>query len=144
MKISIDAVTAYLSLLLGWTASLMMPVAPFIGLMGFLVFVDMFSGVKAARKRGEKIRSRGFQRTVEKILLYFFTILSVYGTQVIFKIDFIPLVYVAALAICLTELKSILENVKSVTGVNIFDKIKELWNDNKTPTDPPAPTGKAE
>jgi hypothetical protein len=42
----------------------------------------------------------------------------------------IQLAYGAALAICLTEIKSISENTRSVSGVNIFEQIKDMLPGN--------------
>ena len=128
-----DWFTTYTSVVLGWVSSLMIPIAPFIGLSIFLVFTDLYSGTRAAKKRGEQITSKGLSRTVEKIVLYFFCLLASELMTKVFHLP-IPVTYIAAMAICMTEFKSMLENVNTVTNVNIFEKIKDLFKrheDNK-------------
>jgi phage-related holin len=95
-----------------------------------LVFADAVTGVVAAKKRGERITSRGFFRTVQKIVVYMVAILACEGVRLVF-VPGIPVTYTAAAAISVTELKSILENTRTVSGVNIFTQIKNLLP-NKT------------
>lgn len=115
----------FLSALIGSVMSFLAPVTGFILMAFVLVLADLYSGVKAARKRGEQINSRGFKRTVEKITLYVVSILS----GELMRLTFFPalnITYVIAFAICLTELQSLVENVETVTGVNIWRRIKKI------------------
>lgn len=114
----------FLSAVAGWLFSFMVPTAPFVGIVMFLVFADFVTGTRAAMKRGEKITSKGLRRTVEKISLYFLAILAVEGVRIIF-VQTIPITYMTAFAIAITELQSIVENVESVTGVQIWKTLKD-------------------
>jgi len=118
-------VEALVAWALGFGLGFFTPIAPFITVAVTLVFVDAVTGVRAAAKRKEKITSRGFFRTLEKIFVYTAAILGCEAVRVVF-IPSMPITYGAALAIATTELKSILENTTVVSGTKIFDKIKDL------------------
>lgn len=117
--------SGFLSAIAGWATSFLVPAAPFLGIVVFLVLADWITGVTAAKRRGEKITSKGFRRTVEKMLLYFISILASEGMRRVFAVN-IPITYMAALAIAVTEFKSNIENVESVTGVKIWASIKDV------------------
>ena len=111
--------------MVGMALGFIMPIWPFIVTAICLVFADAVTGVIAAKKRGERITSRGFYRTSQKIVVYMVSILACEGVRVVF-VPGIPVTYTAAAAISVTELKSILENTKLVSGVNIFQQIGAL------------------
>lgn len=111
--------------LIGFGLGFFTPIAPFIVVAITLVFVDTITGVRASMRRKDKITSRGFFRTVEKIMVYTAAILGCEAVRVVF-VPQVPITYGAALAIATTELKSILENTTVVSGTNILDKIKDL------------------
>lgn len=118
----------------GWVLSFITPVYPFVLVAVLLTMADLYAGIKAARYRGEKIHSRGLRRSVEKITLYVIAILCCENVRLTF-FPSVNITYVAAFAICLTELQSLVENVETVTGVNIWSRIKKsIWHhlpDNK-------------
>lgn len=114
----------YASALGAWLFSILLPINSFLIFTIVLVFFDLISGRQAAKVRGEEIRSRGYKRTVEKIVLYFVAILAAEGMRLVFMKS-VPLAYLAAFAIALTEFKSIVENVETVTGVNVWSFIKD-------------------
>ena len=111
----------------GFITSFLVPIQSFLVLTVFLVVLDLFTGTRAAKKRGDLIRSRGLSRTVEKILLYFAAILATEAMRVVFMPP-VPLAYVTAFAIGVTEFKSNIENVEAATGVNIWHYLKEKLN----------------
>jgi phage-related holin len=129
MKHTMSKLFTHIEALVGWALGFGLgfftPIAPFITVAVTLVFVDAVTGVRAAAKRKEKITSRGFFRTLEKIFVYTAAILGCEAVRVVF-IPSMPITYGAALAIATTELKSILENTTVVSGTKIFDKIKDL------------------
>jgi len=125
-----NTVEAALGGLFGLALGFIMPIWPFIATAIALVFADAVTGVMAAKKRGDKITSRGFYRTSQKIVVYMASILACEGVRIVF-VPSIPVTYTAAAAICVTELKSILENTRSVSGVNIFQQIGGLLPNNK-------------
>lgn len=122
---------AYLAGISGF-AAFIMPLQSFLILSVSLVISDTFSGILAAKKRGEKITSRGFYRILEKITVYFAAILCAAGIQKAFiestQLDWfqaMPLVYIVAGSIFLTEFLSLRENIESLTQVDILGGLKK-------------------
>ena len=92
--------------------------ASLIGL-GVLIFADVITGCKAAKVRGEEIRSNRMARTVSKIIFYSIAIILSRVMEVAF-IDFIPLAQMTAGYIAIVEFKSNMENIASITGVDVW------------------------
>lgn len=122
----------FVSATFGALMSFVTPVWPFIFLVIVLTSIDLYSGVKAARKRGEKIHSKGLRRSIEKITLYVLSILAAEQMRLTF-FPSLNITYVVSFGICITELQSLVENVETVTGVNIWSRIKAILPDLHTP-----------
>lgn len=103
----------------------MVPIWPFVFMALVLVLADTVSGIRAAKKRGEKIRSRGLFRFFEKFLFYFGTIAVAEQMRITFMPQ-VPLTQFVSFGICITEFFSMAENVETVTGVNILRRIKKI------------------
>jgi len=109
-----------------WLISMVIPLAPFLIFTIILVLFDLWTGTKAARKRGEQLHSKGFRRTIEKIKTYFIVIFLAKGLMEVF---FVPkgiefdLVYIVSGLIALSEAKSIFENAYTITGVDFWKQI---------------------
>jgi phage-related holin len=110
---------------IGMVLSFVAPIAPFFWLAIGLVIADTITGILAARRRGEKINSRGFSRVLSKIVVYMVSIIACYGVETVLKIPG-HVTYVAVGAIAATEVMSILENQRKVTGTNIAAVLKNL------------------
>jgi phage-related holin len=121
--IHIDFLTMLFSGLGGVILNFVLPIAPFLTITFSLVVVDTITGISAAKKRAEKISSKGLSRTVEKVALYCVLLLVAQGVKLVF-LPVVPITYIAAFAIMLTEFQSIVENVETVTGAKIWDFIK--------------------
>lgn len=117
--------SGYATAAAGAFLSFMAPVWPFVFMAFVLVIVDMVTGVRAAKKRGEKIKSRGLYRGIEKFVLYFLAITVAQQMQVTF-FEVVPVTQVVAFGICVTEFFSMVENVETVTGVNILRRLKKI------------------
>lgn len=115
------------SMLGGWVLSFLSPMWPFLLLIFALTLTDLYSGTEAAKKRGEEINSRGLKRTVKKIVLYTAAVLLTEGCRVVFMPG-MNITYVAAFTVCLTELKSNMENIYTVTGTNVWANLKIFLN----------------
>ncbi len=87
--------------------------------LGVLIFADVITGCKAAKVRGEEIRSNRMARTVSKIIFYSIAIILSRLMEVAF-IDFIPLAQMTAGYIAIVEFKSNMENIASITGVDVW------------------------
>lgn len=109
-----------------WLMSFIMPVAHFLVFTIVLVVTDFITGVQAARARKEKLRSRGFARSIQKITLYFIAILLARGMDEVFfnpKGMNFDATWVVAAFIAMTEFKSNLENINQVTNTDIWGNI---------------------
>lgn len=110
--------------------SFFVPIKGFLILMAMLVVSDTISGMIAAKKRGEELTSRGFYRTLEKVTVYFLSIIGGRGIHLVFELPEIgwlpplPFVYLVAGSICFTEFLSLRENVRTITGVDILGGLK--------------------
>ena len=129
-----NTVDAMLGGLFGLALGFIMPIWPFIATAIALVIADTVTGVIASKKRGEDFSAPTFYRTSQKIAVYMVSILACEGVRVVF-VPGIPVTYTAAAAICVTELKSILENTRTVSGVNIFQQIGGLLPVKKKPVE---------
>lgn len=101
--------------------SLFAPAANLMFAIGFLVLSDFITGVLAARKREETINSKKMRNSVTKGIGYMVAILVAYLMQKAFIKDFEVMKIVAAL-IAFIELKSIDENLESLTGKSLFNQ----------------------
>lgn len=96
-----------------------------------LIFIDLITGVLAARKEGEKIHSAGFRRTVSKFCIYMTAIAVGYWIESIMLKGFLPVSNIAAGLISLVEGKSIFENLDILNGQPIFKSlVKKLGSVN--------------
>ena len=108
----------FTALCCGYLASFVLPIQHFLLFTIAVVGADTITGVRAAKKEGQKITSKGLYRTTEKIVVYFVSIMIFEGAKNTFSIP-IPITYMVASMIAGTELFSIAENVKRITGVNL-------------------------
>jgi uncharacterized membrane protein len=115
-KLGYDGI-AY-SICCGVLFSFFLPIKHFLIFTIFVVFADTVTGIMAARKRGEPITSKGLYRTSQKVVVYFVGIMIFEGAKNTFSLP-VNITYMVAFTIATTELYSISENIKSMTGVNI-------------------------
>ena len=116
LKIGYDGIA--FAVCCGLIASFIIPIKSFLIFTIFVVFADTVTGIMAAKKRGEEITSKGLYRTSQKCLVYLCGIMIFEGARLTFQLPF-NITYMAAFTIATTELFSIAENIKSITGVNI-------------------------
>ena len=102
----------------GFIFSFFFPIKNFLLFTICAVIADTITGIKASKKEGKVITSKGLYRTTEKIVVYFVSIMIFEGAKNTFSIP-IPITYMVASMIAGTELFSIAENVKRITGVNL-------------------------
>jgi uncharacterized membrane protein len=115
-KLGYDGI-AY-SICCGVIFSFFLPIKNFLIFTIFVVFADTVTGIMAARKRGEPITSKGLYRTSQKILTYFCGIMIFHGASITFQLPS-QITYSVSFIIAASELFSISENIKSITGTNI-------------------------
>ena len=107
-----------------WISSFIMSVATFLSFTLVIVLVDLYTGRMAAKHRGEAIKSSGYRQSVKKYVLYMTGILISELFIRVFSLP-IPLTYMVAGVIALTEVKSIFENIETVTGVDLWGYVGE-------------------
>lgn len=108
--------------------TLLIPLYPVLGTMLMLIFADFVTGVWSSYNMGYPITARRMQDTVGKIVLYLFAILCAYFTEQ-HIVPEIPLLRPVSGFIALTELKSVLENVGKIRGIDIISHIKDRFKD---------------
>jgi uncharacterized membrane protein len=106
------------SICCGVLFSFFLPIKHFLIFTIFVVFADTVTGIMAARKKGEAITSKGLYCTSQKVVVYFVGIMIFEGAKNTFSLP-LNITYMVAFTIATTELYSISENIKSMTGVNI-------------------------
>ena len=110
----------------GFIFSFFFPIKHFLLFTIGVVVADTVTGINAAKKEGKAITSKGLYRTTEKIVVYFTSILIFHGAQLTFAIP-IPIVYLVSSVIAGTELFSVAENVKRITGVELGTLISRFF-----------------
>jgi uncharacterized membrane protein len=106
--------------------SFFLPIKHFLIFTIFVVFADTVTGILAAKKRNEPITSKGLYRTSQKVVVYFVGIMIFHGASVTFGLPS-QIVYSVSFLISFTELYSISENIKSITGVNLATTILKFF-----------------
>jgi len=104
-----------------------------------LTVVDLVTGIVAAMRRKEPITSGKLRRTVVKLVVYELAILSAYTAQHWLTGDAFPLMSWAAGTIGLVELKSVLENLNSISGQDVLKSLIDKVTQTQTKPEPPTP-----
>lgn len=107
------------------------PIKAVLVTVGILILADMFTGMYAAKKRGEELSSAAMRRTLSKMLVYQGVVILGYLLEANLMDHLMPVAKIVASAIGMVEFKSILENSNSIVGTNIFKAvISKLGSDN--------------
>lgn len=107
---------------MGWTVLVLTPIHATLMAVSMLVVVDLITGVWASMKRNEKITSNGIRRTISKTVAYMMAIICSFIMEQQF-LKGIPVVQVVSGLIAITEFKSLLENLTSITGLDFWELI---------------------
>jgi phage-related holin len=121
----------YIPTLIAYLTFFFSPIALILFTTGVLVFTDLITGVYAAKSKGEIIHSKKMARSIGKIIFYFIAIILSRLMEVTF-FPVIPIANITAGYIALIEFKSNIENVGTITGIDlwkaIIDKINVIKN----------------
>lgn len=113
-------------------AALLAPIHTTMFAVGFIVVADFVSGMIAAKKRGEEIKSARMRDTVTKLGLYQTFIISAFLLETFLLSDAVPVVKILAAIIGMTEFKSLTENMSAILGRDLFKElIDKLGSKNK-------------
>lgn len=114
------------------------PIKAVLLVTGFVIFVDLITGIMAARKRGEKITSAALRRTISKMVIYQTAILSGFLIETYLTGDLAPITKIVASVIGVTEGISIFENLNTLSNNKLFsDLLKKLGSKNDEKKEPP-------
>jgi hypothetical protein len=103
-----------------------LPIKELMLTIGFLVAADMLVGIWKALKLKQRIRSRRMSDTVTKLLLYQIAIMSGFLIETFIISELIPITKLVATVIAVIEFKSIVESIESVTGKDLWSKLKTI------------------
>jgi hypothetical protein len=103
-----------------------LPIKELMLTIGFLVASDMVVGIWKALKLKQRIRSRRMSDTVTKLLLYQIAIMSGFLIETFIISELIPITKLVATVIAVIEFKSIVESIESVTGKDLWSKLKTI------------------
>lgn len=107
------------------------PVKAVLLVTGFVIFVDLVTGIMAARKRKEKISSAALRRTISKMVIYQTAILTGFLIETYLTGDLAPITKIVASIIGVTEGISIFENLNTLSDNKLFNEIlKKLGSKN--------------
>lgn len=112
----------YILSFLPYLAFFFAPIQHLLIATGILVFADMITGAKAAKKRGEVIHSKKMTRTISKTIFYFIAIILSRIMELVYFPD-MPLATITAGYIAIMEFKSNMENISEITGIDIWKAI---------------------
>jgi len=103
-----------------------LPIKELMLTIGFLVGADMIVGIWKALKLKQRIRSRRMSDTITKLLLYQIAIMSGFLIESFIISELIPITKLVATVVAVIEFKSIIESIESVTGKDLWSKIKTI------------------
>jgi phage-related holin len=119
---------AIFAVCLAYSLSFFIPIQSFLLGTVLLVFTDTATGIWKAKTRKEPITSAGMRRTIIKIIAYFLAIILSEMVKNIW-IKEVDLAYYVSAYIAITELKSNLENLSVITGLDFWAVIKNFVQD---------------
>ncbi len=99
------------------------PIHAMLIVVGILIVADMVTGVWAAFKRGERVNSASLRRTISKFVIYNIAVISGFLLERYLLSDIFPVSKIVAGVIGLVEFTSIMENLGSISGQNVFKLI---------------------
>ena len=117
-------------IVLAFAGSFFEPITSFLGITLLLVFADLFTGIWAAKKRKEKIDSKGMRKSTSKIIAYFLAIVLSRSMELVFfdgtwVEEHIPITYMVSGFISAVEFQSNIENIGEITGIDIWSQLKK-------------------
>lgn len=122
----------YLVAIVATLASVFAPVQSILIVTFIMILADLATGIYAAKKRGEQIQSSAIRRTVSKIFVYEIAIALGFLAQHYLMGDVIPVSNMIASVVGMVELKSVLENLNSLSGQDLLKTvIDKLGSKNK-------------
>ncbi len=113
----------YLEALLLSILSVFVPIKAAMITVAILIVCDLFVGIWAAAKRGEKITSSGLRRTLSKIIIYELGLAIGFLLETYLLDNILPVSKIIGGMIGIIEFKSISENLDAISGEPLFKSI---------------------
>ena len=118
--------------LIGIIVAFLAPIKPLIIIVGVCIILDTLFGILRAKKQGQKITSNKLSRLVSKMFLYQAVVILFFAIEKYILVDFILsftsvelfLTKLVTFGLISIEIISINENYEIISGVNLFQKIK--------------------
>ena len=130
----------YLEMLLLSIITFLSPVKVLVLIAGLLVLLDTIFGIwRSCIKRGERFTSRKFSTFIIKTLIYQFVIITSFTidyyllneiTQLFISVNFITTKLIT-LSVYFTEVKSLEESFRYITGIDIWKNLKDILSRTK-------------
>lgn len=124
----------YIDYLFVSVLAVLAPITPLMLVIGFLIMTDFIFGVWRAYVKKEGVTSRKMGNSIGKIFLYNMTIISVYFLDFYIIKSGLNLEKIAAGLIGITEFKSIAETFKTLTNIDLWDKLKNIVSRGESTT----------
>lgn len=113
----------YKTLLVG--LAIFAPIKAMLLTCGALILADMITGMIAAKKRKEEIRSAEMRRSITKLVIYQIAIMSGFLLETYLLEGLLPVSKIVSGVIGMVEFKSILENVSVIAGQDIVKLVMD-------------------
>lgn len=108
------------------------PIHSIIIVTGILIVLDFITGIWAAYKREEKIKSARMRDSVTKMVIFQVAVISGFLMEKYLLDNSIPVSKIVAGVIAATEGLSLFENLNTISGKNVFSVlIEKLGSRNK-------------
>ena len=109
--------------------AILAPIQASILAVGFLIMADLITGLAAAYKKGESIKSERLKNTAVKMLVYNLLLMSSFIAET-YLTPWIPFTNITLSFLAIVELKSLGENFHNITGINFIIYLKSYLNNN--------------
>lgn len=112
----------FLLLIVSAAIALLSPIKEILIFTGFLISLDILTGIWASKKRGEKYSSDKLKNSWSKIVLYPLGIIFSYYAEML--VPEIPFLKGASLLLIMIEGKSLEENFSDILGLSLMKYIR--------------------
>ncbi len=107
--------------------AILAPIQASILAVGFLIMADLITGIAAAYKKGESIKSERLKNTAVKMLVYNLLLMSSFIAET-YLTPWIPFTNITLSFLAIVEVKSLGENFHNITGINFIIYLKSYLN----------------
>ena len=115
----------FILILMSFLIPFFTPICGSLAIVVAVVLVDFIFGIWKSAKNNIPITSHGFKVSITKMTLYTIFILLAHGIDIQFFESSNYAVKFFSGAVVFTEVKSIIENLEEITGLKIWDLIKD-------------------